>query len=239
MNPVGHFCTITRHKLLVMKYCFQVGLYRQGILHDLSKYSLAEFLVGCRYYQGNRSPNNAEREENGYSSAWLHHKGRNKHHYEYWMDYSVNLNEGIVGMKMPVKYVVEMFLDRVSACRNYRKENYTDRQPLEYFLKGKDRAIIHEDTSRLLEYLLRRLARDGEAATLRYIRRELLGRGRGRVFTPMPDNPLAGMKRQEKLAVRTSSRGSQLAVNRHRCNSRPHCSNWGKIWRGRALVTKR
>ena len=73
MRPLMHFCTITKHKFLVMKECFRVGLYRQGLLHDLSKYSWTEFRVGCRYYQGNRSPNNAEREDRGYSSAWLHH----------------------------------------------------------------------------------------------------------------------------------------------------------------------
>ena len=74
MKAWRHFKTITHHKLLVMKGCFQVGLYRQGLLHDLSKYGPTEFLVGCRYFQGNKSPNNAEREEKGYSSAWLHTK---------------------------------------------------------------------------------------------------------------------------------------------------------------------
>lgn len=105
-----------------MKGCFRVGLYRQGLLHDLSKYSPTEFLVGCRYYQGNRSPNNAEREVKGYSSAWLHHKGRNKHHMEYWIDYGVpdkegphkGENKGLEGMKMPINYVVEMFIDRIT-----------------------------------------------------------------------------------------------------------------------------
>ena len=48
----GHFCTITHHKILVMKHCFRVGLYKQGILHDLSKYMPSEFLIGCKYYQG-------------------------------------------------------------------------------------------------------------------------------------------------------------------------------------------
>ena len=70
---IGHFTTITRHKILVMKECFKIGLYKQGLTHDLSKYSPTEFLVGCKYYQGNRSPNNAEREETGVSKAWLHH----------------------------------------------------------------------------------------------------------------------------------------------------------------------
>ena len=89
MHPWLHFKTITRHKLLVMKYCFQLGLYKQGLLHDLSKYSPSEFLVGARYYQGTRSPNNAERENIGVSTSWLHHKGRNKHHFEHWVDYSL------------------------------------------------------------------------------------------------------------------------------------------------------
>ena len=65
-----------------MKECFKIGLYKQGLTHDLSKYSPTEFLVGYKYYQGNRSPNNAEREETGVSKAWLHHKGRNRHHFE-------------------------------------------------------------------------------------------------------------------------------------------------------------
>ena len=123
-----HFKTITQHKWLVLKGCFQVGLYWQGLLHDLSKYMPSEFLVGAKYYQGTQSPNNAERKAIGYSSAWLHHKGRNKHHLEYWIDYDITKDEnsrehsGMCGMKMPVKYVCEMFIDRVSASKNYQKE---------------------------------------------------------------------------------------------------------------------
>ena len=72
---MGHLKTVSRHRYLVMKGCFRVGLYRQGLLHDLSKFSPTEFMVGARYWQGTRSPNNAEREEKGYSASWLHHKG--------------------------------------------------------------------------------------------------------------------------------------------------------------------
>ena len=96
MHPWLHFKTITKHKLMVMHYCFRIGLYKQGLLHDLSKYTPSEFLVGCKYYQGNRSPNNAEREDTGVSTAWLHHKGRNKHHYEHWVDYSINDPEHVI-----------------------------------------------------------------------------------------------------------------------------------------------
>ena len=142
MKVWQHFRTITAHKILVMKGCFQIGLYKQGMLHDLSKYGPTEFLVGCKYYKGYMSPNNAERYEKGYSSAWLHHKGKNKHHLEYWIDYGVGEEGGegvaMCGMKMPIKYVAEMFIDRVSASKNYQKEKYTDKSALDYYNNSKD-----------------------------------------------------------------------------------------------------
>ena len=174
MKAWEHFKTITHHRHLVMKGCFAVGLYKQGLLHDLSKYQPVEFFVGCKYFQGDRSPNNAEREATGVSMAWLHHKGRNKHHSEYWIDYGVDKNEGIVGMKMPVNYVVEMFMDRVAASKNYQKENYTDRHPLEYYERGRHKYIIHPETDALLKELLVMLSEKGEAETFAYIRREIL-----------------------------------------------------------------
>ena len=134
---------------MVMRGCFSVGLYRQGILHDLSKYMPSEFFVGARYYQGTQSPNNAERLEKGYSSAWLHHKGRNKHHYEYWTDYSVKRGAGIVPAKMPLRYVVEMFMDRVAASKNYNKGSYTDDLPLRYYQSGSAARYMHDDTRKL------------------------------------------------------------------------------------------
>lgn len=176
MKVIGHFSTITRHKILVMKECFKVGLYKQGLLHDLSKYSPTEFLVGCKYYQGNRSPNNAEREATGVSLAWLHHKGRNKHHYEYWIDYGVDGSKKLIGMKMPVKYVVEMFLDRIAASKVYRGRQYRDSDPLEYFTKGGTQEyVMHPETRKLLEFLLQMLAEKGEKKTFAYIRSEILG----------------------------------------------------------------
>lgn len=177
MKAWEHFKTITRHRHLVMKGCFAVGLYKQGLLHDLSKYEPVEFLVGCRYFQGNRSPNNAEREATGVSMAWLHHKGRNKHHFEYWIDYGIGKDVGIVGMKMPVKYVVEMFMDRVAASKNYQKEKYTDSHPLEYYEMGRNKYIIHPETDALLKELLVMLAEKGEAETFAYIKKEILKKG--------------------------------------------------------------
>ncbi len=180
MKAIRHFITITHHKILVMQGCFRIGLYKQGLLHDMSKYSPTEFLVGCRYYKGYMSPNNAERADRGYSSAWLHHKGRNKHHLEYWIDYAVS-NTGddkahtkMEGMKMPIRYVCEMFIDRVSASKNYQKEKYTDKSALEYYEKSVDHYMIHPDTKAMLEYLLVMLSVKGEEYTYRYIKKEVL-----------------------------------------------------------------
>ena len=88
MKILKHFFTVARHRWLVRKHCFKCGLIKQGLFHDLSKYSPSEFWAGARYYQGNRSPQAREREIYGYSAAWLHHKGRNKHHFEYWTDFA-------------------------------------------------------------------------------------------------------------------------------------------------------
>lgn len=175
MKAWKHFKTITYHKYLVMQGCFKVGLYKQGLLHDLSKYTPSEFGVGAKYFQGDRSPNNAEREDIGYSSAWLHHKGRNKHHYEYWIDYSTrNVPGGMAPAPMPDRYIIEMLMDRIAACKVYKKESYTDRSPLEYYLSGKDPAPIHPKTRRMLEKLLYMLAEHGETKTFAYIRKRIL-----------------------------------------------------------------
>lgn len=200
MKAWKHFCTINRHKWMVLTGCFQVGLYRQGLLHDLSKYGPAEFLVGCKYYRGYMSPNNAERSETGCSTAWLHHKGRNKHHLEYWIDYgaaedSDSSHKGMMGMKMPVRYVAEMFIDRVSASKNYQGSKYTDESPLKYYEKGKGAYLIHPDTEALLEYLLEMLAVCGEKTTYAFVKYKLL---KGRV----PYNRKELERRKKALHVR-------------------------------------
>lgn len=175
-NFNGHLHTVNSHRRLVRKYCFKLGLYRQGMMHDLSKYSPSEFIPGVKYYQdGHRSPNNAQREDEGVSKAWLHHKGRNKHHFEYWIDYDVDGNSTIfAGMKMPVKYVAEMFCDRVAASRIYNKDKYKDSDPLDYYIKGLGHYIMHPETDELLHNLLKMLADKGEEYTFAYIKANVL-----------------------------------------------------------------
>ena len=176
INIIKHFNLITRHRWVVFKLCCKAGIPYRGLVHDLSKYSPTEFWESVKYYNGNVSPILFAKRKQGYSKAWLHHKGHNKHHYEYWIDYPTNKDAGLVGMKMPVKYVVEMFCDRVAASRNYNKEKYTDADALNYYLKGKGHYVIHPDTDRLLHKLLKMLAEHGEDYTFTYIRRHVLHR---------------------------------------------------------------
>ncbi len=173
MKPWQHFLTITRHRHAVLAGCFRVGLYWQGLTHDLSKYSPVEFWNGAKYFQGTRSPNVAEREDRGYSLAWMHHKGRNRHHFEYWTDIDPRTRR-YGPVPMPRKYLVEMAMDRRAACMIYQGKNYTDASALEYFLKSKDRIEMHPQTQRELEYILTMLRDAGEAETFRYLRESVL-----------------------------------------------------------------
>ena len=161
-----HLKTITYHKIIVGKLCFRVHLYRQGLLHDLSKYSWEEFSTGIHYYSGSYSPNSAERNTIGYSKAWLHHKGRNKHHWEYWVDFT---RKGLVAAKIPYRYVLEMFCDRVGASKVYKGKDYDDSYPLEYYEGGKHSYIMNEETRALLEYLLQYLSEYGLEKTIELI----------------------------------------------------------------------
>ena len=168
----GHFKTITHHRFLVMVGCFRVGLIRQGLTHDLSKYSPTEFWEGARYYQGTRSPNAAEREDKGYSEAWMHHKGRNRHHYEYWTDMN-RQTKCYESVPMPKQYLAEMVMDRIAACKTYEGKAYTPASALNYFLKSRERELMHPKTREELEVLLRMLQDRGEGETFRYIRQML------------------------------------------------------------------
>ena len=165
----GHLSTITRHKIKVTFLCFRCGLYAQGIKHDLSKYSPVEFWAGVRYYQGNRSPIDREKEVKGYSLGWLHHKGRNKHHFEYWTDYNPKTRR-MEAVEMPLKYVKEMFCDRVAAGKIYLDDKYTNDNPIEYFLKGNAKTSMHPNTAKLLEGWLMMLQQEGEEKTFAYIK---------------------------------------------------------------------
>lgn len=168
-----HFCTITRHRWLVRQGCFRIGLYWRGLVHDLSKYSPTEFRVGAKYFQGNRSPNAAERDEKGYSEAWIHHKGRNRHHYEYWTDMNM-VSKVYEPIPMPRKYLCEMVMDRRAACIVYEGDKYTDGSALTYFERSREKELMHPQTRQELQFLLEMLRDQGEKQAFQYLKKHVL-----------------------------------------------------------------
>lgn len=129
-----HFKTIVKHKKEVAKVCFKFGLYYQGIVHDLSKFSITEFAPSAKYFQGTSSPIDAEKAENGYSAAWLHHKAKNKHHQWYWMDWDNKQNP--TPCRIPREYVYEMIADWIGAGKVYGQRagrEWSQSEPYNYY----------------------------------------------------------------------------------------------------------
>lgn len=166
-----HLHTVNQHRRMVRKLCFKCGLYKQGLLHDLSKYSPVEFINGVKFYTGTGSPHIGERKKYGYSKAWLNHKGRNKHHAEYWQDIC---EDGFTHpIPMPEKYFFEMLCDRIAASMIYLGDKFTAASPLEYYKTHRDENQFHGNTRWKLETWLQTIERDGVDTTLKRIKERL------------------------------------------------------------------
>ena len=141
MKLFKHLKTVHTHRKAVRKLCFKCGLYKQGLVHDLSKYSPEEFFYSVKYWTGDHSPIENQIDDIGYSEAWLHHVGRNKHHFEHWVDLAHEGRNGefCIICEMPLKYIAEMFCDRVGASKAYLWDKYTNDSPLKYAQKGEER----------------------------------------------------------------------------------------------------
>ena len=156
----NHLKTVRTHRKYVRKACFKIGLYWQGLTHDLSKYSLTELKI-CKYYTGKGSPHQVAREELGYSPSWIHHYHTNKHHHMFWVDEAENGE--IIPMKMPYKYVIESLCDMLGASKAYNPENWKPEMLLNYWeTRCLGKRIMHKDSIILLDYLIRQLTLDGE-----------------------------------------------------------------------------
>lgn len=150
----SHLKTVCKHRYYVFRECASCGIIWQGLIHDLSKFSAEEFLSSVKYYQGDRSPIDAEKEAIGYSKAWLHHKGRNKHHWEYWTDFNAKTGE-VIANNIPKKYCIEMICDWIGAGKAYMGDAWTEYAPLEHFERVRSGRHFHPETEELLSNLLK------------------------------------------------------------------------------------
>lgn len=170
-NFLKHLKTVLKHKACVAHYCFMCGLYIQGICHDLSKFSIVEFFESVKYYQGTSSPINECKKVNGYSNAWFHHRGRNKHHWEYWVD---DFEKGMIPKKMPFRYVLEMVCDFLGAGRAYMGKDFTIDAEYEWWLDKRTKAKMHSDVMTVLDKMFAQMKKHGIERVLKnkkYIRK--------------------------------------------------------------------
>lgn len=169
LNFFGHLHTINKHRLKVFILCCKAGIPVQGLLHDLSKYSPTEFFEGVKYYaKGKYSPILNAKKNQGYSKAWLHHKGRNKHHHEYWFDYAAPLKAPVI----PYKYAVEMICDMIAASKNYQGKKYTDMAAYYYWNKVRDNCMVNRKIQGFMTEVFETLGANGEKYTInpKYLR---------------------------------------------------------------------
>ena len=156
-NFYNHFKKVCKHKYWVGYYCFKAGIPWRGIKHDMSKFSPVEFLESVKYYQGNRSPIDRCKEVNGWSKAWQHHKGRNDHHYEYFID---NLDHGGKPLKMPPECAIEMLCDYLGAGRAYSGDLFSYADELKWWKnKSQNPLAMHPVTKMFISFKLTKIAK--------------------------------------------------------------------------------
>ena len=157
-NFFKHLKKVLIHKIYVAHYCFMCRLYLQGLLHDMSKFSFTEFFESVKYYQGNISPIDACKKDKGYSLAWFHHRGRNKHHWEYWVD---DFQDGMVPKKMPFKYALEMVCDYLGAGKAYSGKKFTIQQEWAWWQTKRGLAVMHPDTFAFADFMFNEMNEKG------------------------------------------------------------------------------
>lgn len=158
----GHLHTVNKHRFKVFILACKAGIPIRGLLHDLSKYSLEEFIESVKYYDGKRSPISYCKKDIGYSKCWLHHIAKNKHHFEYWIDIAAPIKAPV----MPYKYTVEMICDNIAAGMTYLNKDWNESEPLRYFLERKDREYINPKIQNTLIEVYKQLQEEGLDKTI-------------------------------------------------------------------------
>ena len=173
-----HFALVAEHKSYVFLYFAYAGLPLLGLAHDWSKFSPSEFFESVRYFNGRRSPVGLAREIEGYSFAWLHHKGRNKHHFEFWQDVvdangvPVKKANDIVPLQMPYEYALEMICDTIAASRAYNGKKFSYALLANWWSRRHKAPInMHPQTLRFCDAMYEALKTAGTCAPLRNARK--------------------------------------------------------------------
>lgn len=162
MKLFKHIKLVMKHKWIVFKLCCKIGVHWRGFMHDWSKFSPTEFFESVKYYNGHKSPIQVCKADKGYSEAWLHHKGRNKHHPEYWIDMSLPEKAVI----MPYKYAAEMICDKLAAGIVYSGKDWTPNTQIEYYRKERKLNLTHPQIDKFMMAVFAQVSKEGLDKTL-------------------------------------------------------------------------
>lgn len=162
INIFKHLHLVNKHRWIVFKLSVRAGIPFRGVVHDLSKYSPTEFFEGVKYFNGKKSPISVCKKENGYSKAWLHHKGRNKHHFEYWYDFNTPDKTPV----MPYKYTVELICDTLAAGMAYQGKSWKTNSQIGYFEKRRDLEYINENIKKVIREVYKQVDEEGINKTI-------------------------------------------------------------------------
>lgn len=141
MGIIKHSILTIKHKYFVFLYACHLGIAWRGFMHDWSKFSFEELWTSGKYYTGVQSPQTQERNANeDYSLVSVHHVGRNKHHWQYWVDYR---GFNTLVYPIPYKYAVEFVCDSLAASRVYNGEKWNRGDAYQYFNNYCDKCLMH------------------------------------------------------------------------------------------------
>ena len=114
--------------------------------HDESKDSIEEYYAYDEYFYGRRTK--AVEEE--FNQAWLHHIHHSPHHWQHWILINDEADAGIVALRMPYRYVIEMICDwwSFSWTKNSLYEIFN------WYDAHKSTMKLHDDTREVVEKIL-------------------------------------------------------------------------------------
>ena len=153
MKFFKHLSVVLKHKWFVFYYASRLGIGWLGFVHDLTKFSPTEFLLSVKYFDGHRSPTIIERKyKDNFSEICVRHTGRNKHHWQYWVDYT---NHEMVVAKIPYKRCLEYVSDVLSASKVYNPKEFNFMVAYKYFEEHSKTYLMHPLSKEFILHIIK------------------------------------------------------------------------------------
>ena len=169
MKYFKHLWVVIKHRHNVLRYSTKLGIFWTGLVHDLSKFRPVEFWRSVKYFDGKKSPTIVERKNHdNFSYICVAHTGRNKHHWQYWVDYT---REDIVVNRLPFKNNLEYVADILSASKVYNPKAFTLMVAHDYFKEHSQTYLMHPASKEFILWVIKEAHEKGFKAVKKKITR--------------------------------------------------------------------